>query len=188
MGAMASQITNLVIVYLIVYSGADQRKHQSSASLAFVRGIHRWPVNSPHKWPVARKMFPFDDVIMLTVSQVNWVALGRARAVMTSMKAQARIILLFVYGPDVRVLLITALEKDMLEGMLNPFKGYQMTRSVSAHACTVLYMAWFWFGILTHLPLNEMAAIPQKPCSKAFSWIEIFEFQIKFQWNLFLGV
>ena len=40
------------------------RKHQSSASLAFVRGIHRGPVNSPHKWPVTRKMFPFDDVIM----------------------------------------------------------------------------------------------------------------------------
>ena len=49
---------------LNVYSGADQRKHQSSASLAFVLGIHRWPVNSPHKWPVTRKMFPFDDVIM----------------------------------------------------------------------------------------------------------------------------
>ena len=46
------------------YSGTDQRKHQSSASLAFVRGIHRRPVNSPHKWPVTRKMFPFDDVIM----------------------------------------------------------------------------------------------------------------------------
>ena len=39
-------------------------KHQSSASLAFVLGIHRWPVNSPHKGPVTRKMFPFDDVIM----------------------------------------------------------------------------------------------------------------------------
>ena len=45
-------------------SSADQRKHQGSASLAFVRGIHRWPVNSPHKWPVTRKMLPFDDVIM----------------------------------------------------------------------------------------------------------------------------
>ena len=64
MSAMASQITSLTIVYLCVYSSADQRKHQSSASLAFVRGIHRWPVNSPHKWPVTRKMFPFDDVIM----------------------------------------------------------------------------------------------------------------------------
>ena len=50
-----------------VYSGEDQRKHQRSASLAFVRGIHRWPVNSPRKRPVMRKMFPFDDVIMRMV-------------------------------------------------------------------------------------------------------------------------
>ena len=65
MGDKASQITNLAIVYSIVYSDADQRKHQSSALLDFVRGIHGGPVNSPHKWPVTRKMFPFDDVIML---------------------------------------------------------------------------------------------------------------------------
>ena len=64
MGTMASQMTSLTFVYSTVYSGADQRKHQSSASLVFVRGIHRGPVNSPHKWPVTRKMFPFDDVIM----------------------------------------------------------------------------------------------------------------------------
>ena len=64
MGAIASQITSLTIVYSTVYSDADQRKHQSSASLALVRGIHRSPVNSPHKWPVTRKTFPFDDVIM----------------------------------------------------------------------------------------------------------------------------
>ena len=64
MGAMTSQITSLTIVYLTVYSGADKRKHQSSASLAFVKGLHRGPVNSPHKWPVMRKTFPFDDVIM----------------------------------------------------------------------------------------------------------------------------
>ena len=46
------------------YSGADQSKHQSSASLASVWGIHRGPVNSPYKWPVTWKIFPFDDVIM----------------------------------------------------------------------------------------------------------------------------
>ena len=68
MGAIASQITSLTIVYSTVYSDADQRKHQSSVSLAFVRGIHRGPVNSPHKWPVTRKMFPFDDVIMISTS------------------------------------------------------------------------------------------------------------------------
>ena len=64
MGAIASQIISHTIVYSTVYSDADQREHQSSASLAFVRGLHRGPVNSPHKWPVTRKMFPFDDVIM----------------------------------------------------------------------------------------------------------------------------
>ena len=64
MGMIASQITSLTIVYSTVYSDADQRKYQSSASLAFVRGIHRRPVNSLHKWPVTWKMFPFDDVIM----------------------------------------------------------------------------------------------------------------------------
>ena len=64
MGAMASQITSLTIVYSTAYLGADQSKHQSSASLVYVRGIHRSPVNSPHKWPVTRKMFPFDDIIM----------------------------------------------------------------------------------------------------------------------------
>ena len=64
MGTMASQITSLTIVYPTVYSGADRRKHQSSASLAFVQGIHRRPVNSPHKCLVTQKMFPFDDVIV----------------------------------------------------------------------------------------------------------------------------
>ena len=64
MAPMASQITSLTVVYSIVYSDADQRKHQSSVSLAFVWGIHRGPVNSPHKWPVTRKMFPSDDVNM----------------------------------------------------------------------------------------------------------------------------
>ena len=64
MSAMASQITILMIVFSTVYSGTYERKHLSSASLAFVRGIHQWPVNFPHKGPVTRKMFPFDDVFM----------------------------------------------------------------------------------------------------------------------------
>ena len=66
MSAMACQITGVSVVCSTVCSGADQRKHQSSASLAFVGGIHRWPVDSPHEGPVTRKMFPFDDVIMNT--------------------------------------------------------------------------------------------------------------------------
>ena len=72
MVAIASQITSPAIVYTAVYSDADQRKHQSSASLALVWWIHRWPVNSPHKWPVTRKMFPFDDVIMWLHNHPQW--------------------------------------------------------------------------------------------------------------------
>ena len=70
MGEVASQITSPAIVYSTVYSDADQRNHQSSVSLAFVRGIRRWPVNFPHKWPVTWKMFPFDDVPMVNTHKI----------------------------------------------------------------------------------------------------------------------
>ena len=80
MRATASQVTSLTIVCSTVYLDTNHKKHQSSASLAFVRGIHRkLPVNSPHKWPVTRKMFPFDDVIMipLTVKMVKDITVLR---------------------------------------------------------------------------------------------------------------
>ena len=57
MRAMASQIIVVSIVYSTACSGVDQRKQQSFASLVFVRGIHRWPLNSPHKGPVTEKCF-----------------------------------------------------------------------------------------------------------------------------------
>ena len=62
---VAAAATVVVTVAVATSTSDAQRKHQSSTSLAFVRGIHRWPVNSPHKGPVTRKMFPFDDVIMM---------------------------------------------------------------------------------------------------------------------------
>ena len=65
LSVMASQFTSPAIVYPTVYSATHQRKHQSSTSLAFVRGIHQWLVNSPYKGPVMRTMFPFYDVIMM---------------------------------------------------------------------------------------------------------------------------
>ena len=78
MGAIASQIISLTIVYSIVYSGADQRKHRNSPSLAFVQGI------SPHKWPVMRKKLPFDDVIMtLSVNIISDDALDHCKTTMT---------------------------------------------------------------------------------------------------------
>ena len=57
-GTMASQITSFTVVYSIFYSGTDQGRHQSSMSLASVRGIYRWLVNSPHKGPVIDGILP----------------------------------------------------------------------------------------------------------------------------------
>ena len=113
MGAIASQITSLTIVYSNVYSDADQRKHQSSASLAFVWGIHRGPVNSPHKWPATRKMSPFDDVIMITSH------------------------LTFVWNQD-----------------------------------------------LTHWGRDKMVAIFQTTFSNAFCLMKMYEFRLRFYWNV----
>ena len=66
--AMASQIIGFSIICSTVCSGADQRKHQSSFSLTLMKIIHRWPVNYSHKEPVTRKMFPFDDVIIPSIT------------------------------------------------------------------------------------------------------------------------
>ena len=57
MNVMASQITSVSMVCSNICSGADKKKHHSSTSLAFVRGIHRWPVNSPHKGQFCGKCF-----------------------------------------------------------------------------------------------------------------------------------
>ena len=79
--SMASQITSLTIVYSTVYLDAYQRKYQSSASLAFVRGNHRVPMNSLHKWPLTRKMSPFDDVIMYCAGRGTTISLDMLRLV-----------------------------------------------------------------------------------------------------------
>ena len=71
MSATVSQITDLSIVCSIVCSGADQRKHQSSASLAFMSGIQQSPVDSTHKGPETPKKFPLDDVIMRLYDKQN---------------------------------------------------------------------------------------------------------------------
>ena len=65
---IACQITSRTIVYSTVYWGADQRKHQSCASLDFVRGIRRWPVNSPHKKPVTQV-----DITHILVDYPHWI-------------------------------------------------------------------------------------------------------------------
>ena len=82
---IASQITDISIIYSTVCSGADQGKIQSSASLAFVRGIHRWPVISPQKGSVTRKMFPFEGVIM----KVNFATILDSIYAETTVKFQS---------------------------------------------------------------------------------------------------
>ena len=81
MGALASRITS-VSIYSTVCSGLDQRKRQSSVSLAFVRETRRWPVYSPHKGSVTRKMFPFEDAIM----EINQTDLGKIDRCLTTNK------------------------------------------------------------------------------------------------------
>ena len=81
MRTMTSQITCVQIVYSPVCSGADQRKQQSSAPLAFVRGIHRWPMNSPRKRPFTREILPFEDVIMILQYIVAFWQSTRSRMV-----------------------------------------------------------------------------------------------------------
>ena len=76
---MASQISSLISVYSTIYSGADQRKHQSSASLAFVRGIHRWPVNSPYKYvwrPPKRDIYVRNGDVCLRIERIPVTGIG----------------------------------------------------------------------------------------------------------------
>ena len=88
MNVIASQITSLTIVYSNIYSGTDQRKHQSSASLAFVRGIRWSPVNSSHKGPVTWKMFPFDDVIMFTFTRSHSLSISLTHSLSLALSCQ----------------------------------------------------------------------------------------------------
>ena len=100
MSGVASQSTSITIVYSAVYSGTDQRKHQSSASQAFVRGIHRGPVNSPHKGLVTWKMFPFDDVIMFRSTSSAKPKLPKQCKIMTTERY-----LLFFYSFNMMMVL-----------------------------------------------------------------------------------
>ena len=69
MGTMASQIINLAIVYSLVHLCADQGKHQSSAPLAFVWGIHPWPW-----WEIRVKNSKWETNIN-TVKVMEWLVI-----------------------------------------------------------------------------------------------------------------
>ena len=145
MSPIASQITSFTIVYSTVYSGADQRKHQSSASLAFVRGF-------PHKGPVTRKMFPFDDVIMWWFTLIpfdSWFilpALPLNYALSCSengLVSQERIKTIFSQNKPI---FKQKMRLKMVSAKYRPFVGTGATYTISLQICTRIGCALFCCG------------------------------------------
>ena len=138
MGAMASQITSLTST---VFSGADQRKHQSSASLAFVRGIHRWSVNSPHKWPVTLKMFPFDDGIIYSCTYMHEASLntrtvGPLRAIFCIGKLYLQFMSLFYTEMIQAAEILPRVRQELTYSMVNMWcwcTGNAMSQGISSN-------------------------------------------------------
>ena len=199
---MAAQITSVFIVYPIVSSGTDQRKQHSSASLAFERGIHRGPVNSPHRRPVTRKMSPFDDVIMrqqvrILVQMMAWQWTGvkplaepwwplhqQPNDLINWFTSQSEIIKV----PRHHRVIVSTWYFIIVHGLLVIFHvGFIVLGQ--QHVMVIWDSPRLWQdGLLTHWGRNKMDAISQTTFWNVFSWMKIFEFQIKFHWNMFLGV
>ena len=113
MEALASQISDDSIVCSTVGSGADQRRHQSSASLAFVRGLNGWPVKSSHKGPVTWKMLAFDDVITLFKFYLTRI---KEKRVGPSKREYLRVYFIFFWWPHKH---ITWNGRPLVEDMFN---------------------------------------------------------------------
>ena len=134
MTTMVSQITSLTVVYSIVHLGANQRKHRNSASLTFVRGIHRGPVNSSHKWPVTRKMFPFDDVIMPRCDMAFIAPVHRNK-------------------PDITYLLATVLSSGTSPEMGQSYYWYEYSSACEISLVNVVkwntWIYWYFLTVIT---------------------------------------
>ena len=153
--AMASQVTSVLNAYSPICSDRDQRKLQSSAPLAFIRGIHQWPVDSSHKWPVTRKIFPFNDVIMITglFGGVLSQMVNNAKSVSMSWRRCGWKI------NSTRIILIW---------MIKCCKGL--------HQKSAQYLA--------HWGRPEIGSILQTTFSGTFAWMKIYEFRLAFHWIL----
>ena len=153
MNTTASQITSLAIVYSIVYLGADQRKHQSSESLAFLRGIHRWPVNSPHKWPVTRKIFPFNDVIMqisVVVSPITCNSTVRSSVFDKKKISKLRITTRYNFASNLKIQLYHNFESQSVS-----LQGRHMSVSCSFKTpATGLLVLYIYTYIYTHTHIH----------------------------------
>ena len=209
--SMMSQITSLTIVCSTIYSGGDPRKHKSSASLAFVLGIHRWPVNSPHKGPVTWKMFPFYDIIMVYfhIFQVR-ARVQQAMVVVSAFVRRDQTVHPTCYHWIVRacVLPCTPMWRHclmetrgacVLQGRESQAMGPASESMVIA--CKNRVRCCFNARNFLQNPLTErlthrvnslrprqMPAIFQTTFSNAFSWMKMFEFRLTFHWILFPGV
>ena len=182
MGAVASQITSLTIIYSTLYSDADRRKHQSSVSLAFVREIHQSPVNSLHKWPVTRKVFPFDDVIMRPVS--DWDSPIYINICM-DVKQRAP------PDRDWHFSVISVCPTQWRKHCQTSVYSLNMISSLNM-ICTkpnCSNIRWILCVLRSNtintLRTRQMNAISQTTFSNGFSWMKMFEFRLKFHWSLF---
>ena len=176
MGTIASQITSLTIVYSTVYSGADQSKHQSSASLAFVWGIHRGPVNSPHKWPVTRKMFPFDDVIMRFE------------------KDRSPLLVVFLFGLFDHVLYVALLNlnrswrhsasiwwNDLYVSIINSFSRYRVKKKTNFSEIVLPTLIQMCHGVCETIVLGFFLIFDYSSFDR--SAVLVDSFQSRFLWN-----
>ena len=151
MSPMASQITSFTIVYSTVYSGTDQRKHQSSASLALCGGIHRSSVNSPHKGSDV-KMFPFDDVIMWWFTLIpfaSWFLLPTLplnyalSCLENGLVPQERIKTIFSQNKPI---FKQKMSWKMVSAKYRPFVGTGATYTITLETCTWIGCALFCCG------------------------------------------
>ena len=146
MNAMASHITGVSIICSTACSGADQRKHQNSASLVCVRAIHRWPVDSPHKGPVTRKMFPLGDVIMekLRLCHTSYMDVGRNKEIIKEAMSSER---------------MTASCWTRNSGMRPRQHGRHFQKTFSDTLSCIKHVSWFEFHInlfsVSQLPISQ---------------------------------
>ena len=152
MSPMASQITSLTIVYSTIYSGADQRKHQSSAPLSFVGGNSPMTGEFPHKGPVTRKMFPFDDVIMWWFTLIPFASWFLLPALLLNyalscsengLVPQERIKTIFSQNKPI---FKQKMSLKMVSAKYRPFVGTGATYTISLEICTRIGCALFCCG------------------------------------------
>ena len=173
LGAMSSQFTSLTIVHSTVYSGADQKKHQRSASLAFLWGIHRWPVNSPHKWPLTRKMFPLMTSSWAGIHWSSGNVLINKIYVLTSNKTVS----------------VVSLWSHILLAWINCIAVYQYISAYGLLWLKPAFCAW-WICIQMHVQiaflwyaiLLNYLFLQRTQLVSATKWPE---FRLKFHWSFF---